>query len=374
MRSRFEIRLQPTCQHVGPGIPLFSKQRSWECCGIPVYQWETNESQWHWNPPLFPAGPNASFIAVDPGGWFAYVLTDKGIIGYQIKQTNGALMPMPGSPFTLNGQGPADIVVDPNGNFVFVAYNESNTVSTYKINRSTGALLNTSIVQLSGGIVAANTDFTGQYVYAINRNFQSAQVFGYKINVDNGGLSAVPGSPYTLPNNGHSGGPLTSTKNYFYAVAASSIYGYAVNYSTGALTAVPGSPFGYASPFLAPQSALADNLGRYVWTADASTDSAPPEGWFTRNDIMNGTGSLGPFYDTQTGSLAYPSITEDPSGMCLYAHGYDQNCFQSGCPGLVSSWTISSTGDPVLLSGLLKTGDSNAQVLSGIAVTRKFGD
>jgi 6-phosphogluconolactonase (cycloisomerase 2 family) len=325
------------------------------------------------NPPLFAAGTNASFIAVDPGGWFAYVLTDKGIIGYQINQTNGALMPMPGSPFTLNGQGPADIVVDPNGNFVFVAYNGSNTVSTYKVNRSTGALLNTSIVQLSGGIVAANTDFTGQYVYAINRNFQSAQIFGYKVNVDNGGLSAVPGSPYTLPNNGHAGGPLTSTKNYLYAVAASSIYGYGVNYSTGALTAVPGSPFGYESPFLAPQSALADSQARYIWTADYSTNSAPGEGWFSRNDIMSGTGSLGPFYDTQTGSFANPAIIEDPSGLYLYTRGYGQ-CSQNNCFGLVSSWTISSTGDPVLLSGPLKTGDADAQVSSGIAVAPKFGD
>ncbi|MCU1297753.1 MAG: 6-phosphogluconolactonase, cycloisomerase 2 family [Acidobacteriaceae bacterium] len=325
------------------------------------------------HPPLFPAGANVTSIAVDPGGWFAYALSDKGITTYQINQNNGALMMMPGV-VSLNGQGPAEIIADPNGNFVFVAYHGSNTVSTYKVNRSTGALLNTSIVQLSGGIVGVHTDFTGQYVYAINQNFNSTQIFGYRINFDNGGLSAVPGSPYALPNNAHLGGPLTSTKNYLYAVAASSIYGYAVNYGTGALTALPGSPFGYASPFLNPQSALADSRGRYVWTADASTDSAPAEGWFTRNDIMSGTGSLGPFYDTQTGGLAYPAIVEDPSGLYLYTWGVDQNnCFSNNCPALVSSWTISSNGDPVLLSGPLKTGDQNA-LLGGIAIAKKFGD
>jgi 6-phosphogluconolactonase (cycloisomerase 2 family) len=326
------------------------------------------------NPPSFSAGANVTSIAVDPGGWFAYALSDKGITTYQINQTNGALMMMPGV-VSLNGQGPAEIIADPNGNFVFVAYHGSNTVSTfstYKINRSTAALLNTSIVQLSGGIVGVDTDFTGQYVYAINQNFNSTQIFGYRINFDNGGLSAVPGSPYTLPG-ADLGGPLTSTNNYLYAVAGFSVYGYAVNYSAGALTVVPGSPFGTASPVLSPQSTLADSLGRYVWTADGSP-SVPSQGWFTRNDIMSRTGSLGPFYDTQTGGLAYPAIVEDRSGLYLYTWGNDQNnCFQNNCPALVTSWTISSNGDPVLLSGPLKTGDQNA-LLGGIAVAKQFGD
>jgi len=74
------------------------------------------------NPPSYAAGSGANEIAVDPGSSFAYLTTSNGIVGYQIDQSNGALMPMPGSPFALKGTQPNDISIDPNGNFLFVAY------------------------------------------------------------------------------------------------------------------------------------------------------------------------------------------------------------------------------------------------------------
>lgn len=195
-------------------------------------------------PPQFPAGTSPNFIAVDPGGWFAYVLAKNGIYAYQTSQSNGALTPVSGSPFAISGTGPSDIAIDPNGNFVFVSFQTSNTVSAYSINRSSGALTKTASVIGSGGLFALNTDFSGQYLYAINNNFNSTQIFGYKINLDTGALSAVSGSPYTIPN-ANSGFALTAPGNYLYAgtgTLTGGAYGYSVNFSTGALKEISGSP------------------------------------------------------------------------------------------------------------------------------------
>lgn len=162
------------------------------------------------NPPSYAAGSGANEIAVDPGSWFAYVTTSNGIVGYQIDQSNGALMPMPGTPFALNGTQPNDISIDPNGNFLFVPYYSSNTVSVYRIDRSSGALTNTATVTGANGMSAASADFTGQYLYAINYYIHSTEIWGYRIDEDNGTLTAVPGSPYT-PANASLGSALTST-------------------------------------------------------------------------------------------------------------------------------------------------------------------
>jgi 6-phosphogluconolactonase (cycloisomerase 2 family) len=326
-------------------------------------------------PPQFAAGSSPNYIAVDPGGWFAYVLAQDGVHAYQINQTDGALVPVPGSPFAINGQKPSDIVMDPNGNFVFISFQSSNTVSVYRVDRSSGGLTNTATVQLSGGIYAVNSDFSGQYLYAINQNFSSVQVFGYKINMDNGDLSGVPGSPYTIPN-ADSGIALTPTKNYLYAgtgTVTGEVFGYSVNFSTGALTQIAGATGVVTSEVMNnPQAVLADNQARHLW----STDSAPtttPQNWFTKYDILSG-GSLGNNTTIQTGSLMNAPIAEDGSGKYLYVAGADQNnCSLSNCPNLLSSYTISSNGDPTKLSGPLQTGtQSSAQ--QGIGVSRKFGD
>jgi hypothetical protein len=76
------------------------------------------------DPPTFSgqAGP----LAVDPGGWFVYASSDNGIYGFQVNQSNGALVPIPGSPFPLNttvgDSAEPTILMDPTGNFVYLAY------------------------------------------------------------------------------------------------------------------------------------------------------------------------------------------------------------------------------------------------------------
>ena len=334
-------------------------------------------------PPKFPTpydSPN--YLAADPGGWFVYALSVAGIDAYQVNQSNGALMPIPGSPFNANGAA-SDIATDSNGNFVFICDKNLNAILVYRIDRSSGALTKTTTVQASGnfnGLAAVSTDFSGQYLYAVNQNYNSVQVFGYKINLDTGTVSAVPGSPYHVansvtPNTGY-GFALQAVADYLYVgtqTGTGQAFGYTVNFGNGALTPIHTSSAWLLDEVPAnPQALLVDNQARFLW-APGSAPSPNPGNWFTEYHILSG-GDVGVATEMDNGSLLTAAMLEDGSGQYLYAHGYNQAC-SGTCPSVVSSYSISSSGNLVRISGPLSTGGSAATALNeGIAVVRKYGD
>jgi hypothetical protein len=81
---------------------------------------------------------------VDPTGKFAYVANEGGnnVSAYNIA-ANGALVPVPGSPFAA-GSFPLSVAVDPTGKFAYVANDNDNNVSAYSI------VANGALTQLSG--------------------------------------------------------------------------------------------------------------------------------------------------------------------------------------------------------------------------------
>jgi hypothetical protein len=250
------------------------------------------------NPPTFAAASGATSIVVDPGGWFVYALTSSALYGYQIDQSNGNLTYMPGSPFQLNGNGPAGLAIDTNGNFLFVSYNSTNTVEVYQINRSSGDLVEIESGTGAGGMNFVTTDFTGQYLYADNFSDNSLTVWGWAVNPNNGHLTAVPGSPYNLPEGNYNGGTMTSTMLPSGSPASPVLYmqtytpgnpqmAYIVDFGTGALTDTPGyDPYGCdeCGPI------LADNQGKWIWGGSAAP-VIPPQNWFEILSInSNGSG------------------------------------------------------------------------------------
>jgi hypothetical protein len=336
------------------------------------------------DPPLFTYGTGA--IAVDPGSWFTYVLsvdsTDGSSIieSAEINQLNGYPNGF-GGENEVFGTNANDIAIDPNGNFLFIVVD--NTLGVYQIDRSSGWLTYKQGYPASGGLYSVTVDFTGQYVYAMNNNFDSAEIWGYKINQDNGALTAVPGSPYTVDSGvASSGVALASTmiggpaSIYLYAATEAAGYplvGYAVDYTTGALTEVPGYPGDFDQLIRSQQGMIADIHSNWIWgTAQAPT--VPPQNWF---DVagLNSNGSLSSkSEDVEPANMGMYVLTQDGSvsESYLYAGGWSGIC-PSTCTGGVTSWTISSDGDLTLLSGPLNTGSQTGQVY-GIGVARKSGD
>lgn len=142
-------------------------------------------------------------IAIHPSGKFAYVAnqgvgTNSGntISAYSIDATTGALSAMDANGATAGtqttiatGTHPYAITIDPTGNFAYVANYDSNTVSVYTVNQTTGALT-------AGTPVAAGTnpgsiaiDPTGKCALVANNT--SNDVSAYTINQTTGALTSA---------------------------------------------------------------------------------------------------------------------------------------------------------------------------------------
>jgi 6-phosphogluconolactonase (cycloisomerase 2 family) len=323
------------------------------------------------NPPQFSSGSTAFSIAIDPGGWFAYVPNQaSGIFGYQISRTNGALVPMQGSPFSQSGFGPA--FMDPTGNFLYTieaGLNGSDSIGVYRINRSSGALTFASSVTPGVILTALSTDPDGLYLYAGGNAANGAtHIFAYKVNPNTGALNAVPGSPF--PVTGAVGViALSSAYQYLYAGLNTStsqdLEGFEINYNSGALTPVPGNPYPATGAVNDPQSVLADSLARYLWIGSQTTDGSQHNFW--QFDINGFTGSLGPATYIGTGGVYVDRLVEGHQDDYVFTAG--GSCGPVTCVrDMVNSWTVNGSGLLQPLSGPFQTGTTN---VTGLAIARQ---
>lgn len=87
-------------------------------------------------------------VAIDPSGRFAYVTNydSNDVSAYSINTSSGALTQVPGS-----GRGPLLMAIDPAG-FAYVTNQGPGTVSAYTINADTGALKKVSGSPFKAGI------------------------------------------------------------------------------------------------------------------------------------------------------------------------------------------------------------------------------
>ncbi len=294
--------------------------------------------------PEVSAGSGADTLAVDPGGWFLYASTINNIYGYQVNPANGKLRPMPGSPFPLNDSNnvvPPVIQVDPSGNFLFARYGgaEVGRATTYRINRSTGALTSTGFVIGTAWYVFA-FDFSGQYLYVINYG----GVDGYRLNPNNGAMTVLPGSTFFFSSMNSLNFPsMASTGNYLYVggngVAGGSgggVWAFSINYGTGALTEMTGSPFLPSSASRQVFSVLADWRTRFLWSLQQDSSAYGMQEF----GINSAGGLLASSWFTDLSPYSLGHWTEDHSGKFIFT-SYNGSSPNTG----VASWPISTTGD-----------------------------
>ncbi len=211
------------------------------------------------------AGPTPSGMAINAAGTFLFVanqgsfdLTQLGaqpgsISVFSVSGTS--LTPVSGSPFSTEtnganvGTGPVSVAVSTSGNYLYVANQFANTVSSFQIS-SSGALtaLNTYSVGISPSAVLASvaqgTTPAGQYLYVANAG--SNNISGFAIcdaanasgcSTPNGLLTPITGSPFAAQP-----GPVAiamdPTAPFLYAAdsQANQISQYAWSSGTGALT------------------------------------------------------------------------------------------------------------------------------------------
>lgn len=311
-----------------------------------------------------PNGPPQDFVT-DRSGTFAYATVALGIEAFTIDHATGGLIEVSGSPFAAAGSGPFKLAIDPQGNFVYVTFSGTNTVSSYRINRNTGALKLNGSASAGKGAGAVKTDPSGKFLYVANSIDNT--VSAYLIDWTTGALHAISGSPFAT---GIDPNVFATSNNFLYLFAgnnlgetAKSISGYAIDTLSGVLTPVPGSPFtGHGSP---ANYIAVDGVHNVLYQP---TFPAPLGDAFNINTI-----------DPITGSITFEDITalfqpQEAEAMLVDSSGETLYMIDQWRPGTrdtstaVGSFSIDpSTGQLNILGTHYQTASHNAY--ASLAVT-----
>ena len=270
---------------------------------------------------------------------YAYVANWSTVSAYRINASTGALMPVPGSPFAA-GILPSSVMVNPAGTFVYVTNSDSSTVSAYSINASSGTLTPVPGSPFASGPYPASVTINpaGTFAYvATGLPGEVGSIWVYRIDASSGALAQVHGSPFAAGKNPnsiavHPAGSFAYVANSI----SSNVSAYSINASTGALTPVLGSPF--ASGRI-PESVTLDPAGRFVYVASLINLYRP--GGISVYRINAATGALTEIPGSPFAAGEAPvSIAVNHTGS--FAYVANQYTGDTGHNGTISSYHINA--------------------------------
>lgn len=267
----------------------------------------------------YQAGINATGIATDPLGRFAYVAArgENVVSIYNIDSVTGGFTTA--LPVTIiAGTQPRAVAVDPSGRFVYVTNEGDDTVSAYLITQTTGGLTEIGSAIASGDMpYAIAIDPSGRFAYVPNYGTGANTISAYAINKSTGALSEIAGSPFaagTKPN----AVTVDPTGRFVYATNWTSrdVSMYAINPASGALVSL-GTTVAASS---AMRAVTADPTGRFVYAGRSGAPNSAIRKYF----IDQSTGGL--TYDSEIQSGDNTTwITVDPAGRFAYVANWGSN-------------------------------------------------
>jgi len=323
---------------------------------------------------------------------FAYVATGQGIYAFRMNPNTGQATMIYGSPFLTElapstSASPSSVVVHPSNDFLYAANQNTNSISTFKINSTTGALTEvlprTPLVTNSGGVglspAVMAMDSDGKYLFVGNQI--TNDVWVYSIG-SGGGLTFVSSaqlgaSPAGLTLSA-SGGLLyvpvpTFSAVYVFSVSSGMLTPVGspivVNGGVGHLGIDPGGKFLYvpnpslntvtvfliqpdgslsAGPGLfatgtSPIAAAANATGAFVYVANsASTD-------LSQFQVNTTTGALTAITTSVAGTGTNPeSILIDPDAKFVFVINEQSNSVTEFT--INTNGTLATTGNALQLS------------------------
>jgi DNA-binding beta-propeller fold protein YncE len=149
-----------------------------------------------------PLGSLPQLLVMDPGGNFLYVANalSNNISVFSIDSGSGALTEVTGSPF-LVGATPLSMQITPSGSYLYVsvAAGNQNNGSIISFSVNSGVLQNLTPALTPTGGVNPNglvIDPTGSFLYVANTQSNSISIFAIgATGTPPGSLSEIPGSP-----------------------------------------------------------------------------------------------------------------------------------------------------------------------------------
>ena len=276
-----------------------------------------------------PGGVNscccAAGVAVDPLGRFV-LLTDSArnrVCVHRLDAETGALIPVPGSPFSTGGNSAQRIAMDPAGEFVFVTNSESSNVTVFSLDLDSGALSPVPGSPFAAGSQPLDvvTDGFGRFLYVANNLSNSISAFA--INRSSGALTPIAGSPFKMGNflSRVAADPLG---RFLYVMDGQSVFVLSIG-ASGALTPVAGSPLDLRIPNGGPSAIAADPSGQFFLVTQRT-------GSIGQNDTVasyrvSANGSMTPVGSPMSvGEGASPSaVAVDQGGQWVYVANLSGN-------------------------------------------------
>jgi 6-phosphogluconolactonase (cycloisomerase 2 family) len=267
--------------------------------------------------------------AIDPTGTFFYEAVEPGIWGFTIDRQTGDLTEMTTSPYdqTVNFEA---VAIDQTGKFLYAF--GAGQVYAYSIQSGTGQL-----TVVTGSPFAASPSGE-QYAIAFDRLAVSQDdkylyagtstgIFAYSLDASTGALTAVAGSPFA-GSAGSVAAVVAPATGFLYETtvgtsggAPAGIYGYSIDPNSGGLTALSGSPFGSScggSNLTSPVNGkflFGASCGMYQIDATSgaltflfSDPTAPNSSWAVFDppgDFLWIVNSLEPCFDCEIGTTTF---------------------------------------------------------------------
>jgi 6-phosphogluconolactonase (cycloisomerase 2 family) len=250
----------------------------------------------------FDMGAGGAFIsqvAIDPTGTYLYGIdvVNSQLLG--IFNNGGVFTPITGSPFASPNTLPKQLSVDPSGQYVYVAYENTQEVWTYSIASAGtvtpgGALNPTSRMRLrtsasDSQMISAGSNpvtFTPQSLYVANSG--TATIGQFSITPTSGALTSL-GTPVTAGTAPYdvAADPNPSSP-YLYAAnqGSANISGYTIA-SNGTLTALSNSPFAAGN---SPEWLAIDTVASGEHLFSANSGDATLGSFDVSNGTLFGTG------------------------------------------------------------------------------------
>jgi 6-phosphogluconolactonase len=283
---------------------------------------------------------------------FAYVSNSdsNSITAYKIDSTSGALGAMTGSPFG-GVDAPLGLALSPGGDFLASGNLNGGGVSIFRVDKTNGsiALVAGSPFPTSGGGFPLDSKFhsSGKFLYAGMQVSTTSNVSAFSVDASTGVLTPVPGSPFSgqpaVGGGGVNSIALHPSGNYLYSSGAFlGITGYAVDSATGVLNQLAGSPFIPAGSFF-NSKVVVHPSGNFLYMADFDVDGV-------RVFPIASDGSLGAAVASSpfaTG-LGPRAIALDPTGKFAYViNDGDSN---------VTAFTVNAATGELTFAGNTDTG------------------
>ena len=285
------------------------------------------------------------------GSDFLFESNVNGITAAQVDAVAGTVLAsLPGA---SGPASPAGIFLT-STNFLFVGDFVNNVVYAYGVNNTTGALTAVSgspfslpgLIQIQG-LAGIAGDPAGKFLYVANAN--DNVVAAFTIN-SSGQLANITGSPF-----GTGSFPVQlavdPSGKFLYVSnfedATGSISAYTIDPSTGALTQVPGSPYATLVNGGPAGLAVAPN-GKFLYIAMAGTTGTGNQ--IVAQNINSTTGALSPVIGSPFATGNNPqSVTIDPAGKFLFSTNANDNTvsvftLDSNAGGLTAVGSPVSTG------------------------------